>query len=689
MKKSVGRVIGVLCGAGVLVVLLTIVEFTNGRFNVRNAHSVSLLLDTYSGHSSNLQRTLKSVPLERRDINGSLGEDTDDVECRDFHQLNTTDGKCWFIRNTSDCDSDDGFINYLEFVYCDFSSHLVPLAFVILFVWLIFLFVALGTTAEDYFCPALTVISHTLKLSQNIAGVTFLAFGNGAPDIFSAIAAITGAKNGDAGLAIGALFGAGIFVTTVVVGAIALAKPFKAAERPFLRDCIFYLGAAYWTFVILRHGEISTGEAIGFIGLYVFYVIVVLVGRKIYQYQKKKQKEAEESANPSAEIDNEPNYNIKATNAAVLTDSTEIHPDVYTTGYGSAGSTNAKVANRNTANPDRAVKGVLNVTEQVTVAPLLGVLSSQSPAFRPQTSIDDSLRSSSGEFLPLLGRVDSRPPPSQWFAFLLALVPVDYAGWKQKAWYSKCYEIFKAPLQFVLQLTVPVVDYDEDKHQWNRILNSLHIITGSLFSVFVTKVALKSVSGGFLVWHLVLIISFVLALVVFFTSKHEKQPIYHPVFAYLGFVVAVLWIYSIANEIVNILEMFGIQFNISNAVLGLTLLAWGNSIGDLIADTTMAKQGFPNMGMSACFGGPLFNMLLGIGISCTIATIENGGSFLLTSNVIQIVLALGLAVSLLSSMLIMLITKFHVTRPYGVYLVALYVVFLVGALLIELGVINL
>ena len=29
-----------------------------------------------------------------------------------------------------------------------------------------------------------------MKLSQNIAGVTFLAFGNGAPDVFSAIAAI-------------------------------------------------------------------------------------------------------------------------------------------------------------------------------------------------------------------------------------------------------------------------------------------------------------------------------------------------------------------------------------------------------------------------------------------------------------------------------------------------------------------
>ena len=30
---------------------------------------------------------------------------------------------------------------------------------------------------------------------------------------------------------------------------------------------------------------------------------------------------------------------------------------------------------------------------------------------------------------------------------------------------------------------------------------------------------------------------------------------------------------------------------------------------DLIADTAMARQGFPRTGISACFGGPLFSIL--------------------------------------------------------------------------------
>ena len=56
--------------------------------------------------------------------------------------------------------------------------------------------------------------------------------------------------------------------------------------------------------------------------------------------------------------------------------------------------------------------------------------------------------------------------------------------------------------------------------------------------------------------------------------------------------------------------MFGVVFRLSSAVLGLTLLAWGNSIGDLVSDIAVAKQGFPRMAIAACFGGPLFSILL-------------------------------------------------------------------------------
>ncbi|XP_050411169.1 mitochondrial sodium/calcium exchanger protein isoform X2 [Patella vulgata] len=245
------------------------------------------------------------------------------------------------------------------------------------------------------------------------------------------------------------------------------------------------------------------------------------------------------------------------------------------------------------------------------------------------------------------------------------------------------------PVVFILKLTIPVVDYeDEIKHNWSRYVNSLHCTVGPLFAIFATNLGWKTIGNVYPVWALVLPVGVILSLAVFLTSNNNQYPRYHAVFAYLGFLVSVIWIYCIANEVVNILQMFGIVFNISNAILGLTFLAWGNSIGDLIADTAMAKQGYPRMGISACFGGPLFNLLLGIGIPFTIGTFKNGGSYSLNVTLEEIVLAGFLAFSLVSSLLIVPLSGFRMTRAWGIYLMVLYVVFLLVALLTETGVIH-
>lgn len=50
-------------------------------------------------------------------------------------------------------------------------------------------------------------------------------------------------------------------------------------------------------------------------------------------------------------------------------------------------------------------------------------------------------------------------------------------------------------------------------------------------------------------------------------------------FSLLGFVVSAMWISAAASEVVSILHMLGVVLSLSNNLLGLTLLAWGNSIG--------------------------------------------------------------------------------------------------------------
>jgi sodium/potassium/calcium exchanger 6 len=99
------------------------------------------------------------------------------------------------------------------------------------------------------------------------------------------------------------------------------------------------------------------------------------------------------------------------------------------------------------------------------------------------------------------------------------------------------------------------------------------------------------------------------------TTTNSKPPKYRFLLCFLGFVVSIAWISTIANEVVGVLKAFGVILGISDAILGLTIFAVGNSLGDLVADVTVARLGYPVMALSACFGGPMLNILLGIGVS--------------------------------------------------------------------------
>ena len=177
-------------------------------------------------------------------------------------------------------DNDDLLFNYTSFYYC---SSIQSILFIVYTVWLFFLFNLLAGTADEYLVPALTKLSNLLNLSPNIAGVTILAFANGAPDLFTSLAAFTGDSGGSADLGIGSLLGAGMFVTSMVFGAVIYVKPFTSYRRPFLRDLIFYILSVGLLYYVFKTGEIYLWQACIFIILYIIYVLIVVVGRYVYQ----------------------------------------------------------------------------------------------------------------------------------------------------------------------------------------------------------------------------------------------------------------------------------------------------------------------------------------------------------------------------------------------------------------------
>ncbi|XP_049721481.1 mitochondrial sodium/calcium exchanger protein [Elephas maximus indicus] len=542
--------------------------------------------------------------LPTADVNKTLK-----VDCRDVCGLNISD-RCDFIRTNPDCHNDGGYLDYLEGIFCLFPPNLLPLAITLYALWLLYLFLILGVTAEKFFCPNLSAISTTLKLSHNVAGVTFLAFGNGAPDIFSALVAFSDPRT--AGLAFGALFGAGVLVTTVVAGGIAILRPFTAASRPFLRDITFYMVAVFLTFTALYFGRVTLAWALGYLGLYVFYVITVVLCTWIYRWQQRK-----------SLVYSSPNT------PELLSDSEDERVSSNTNSY------------------------------------------DYGDEYRPLVPYQETTAQ-------ILAR---------------ALNPLDYRKWRNKSAYWKAFKVFKLPVEFILLLTVSVVDPDKDDRNWKRPLNCLHLVTSPLFCVLTLQsgvYGLYEIGNLFPVWAVVVIAGTALATVTFFATSNNEIPRLHWLFAFLGFLTSALWINTVATEVVNILRSLGVVFRLSNTVLGLTLLAWGNSIGDAFSDLTLARQGYPRMAFSACFGGIIFNILVGVGLGCLLQISRSHMEVKLEPDGLLVwVLAGTLGLSLVFSLVTVPAQCFQLNKAYGVCLLIFYLNFLVVALLTEFGVIHL
>ena len=90
-------------------------------------------------------------------------------------------------------------------------------------------------------------------------------------------------------------------------------------------------------------------------------------------------------------------------------------------------------------------------------------------------------------------------------------------------------------------------------------------------------------------------------------------PLKIPISLY-GFFIAATWIDKIAELLVGMLQFLGTICRIPSTILGLTVLAWGNSMGDLSANLAMARKGMPDMATTGCFAGPSFNLLVGTGL---------------------------------------------------------------------------
>ena len=235
---------------------------------------------------------------------------------------------------------------------------------------------------------------------------------------------------------------------------------------------------------------------------------------------------------------------------------------------------------------------------------------------------------------------------------------------------------------------------------WNRWLVAVQIFTAPLFVVTIVwantdegdkrllvKLVLYSLLGSLIAFAILVL-----------TTTPSKPPKYRFLLCFLGFIVSISWISTIASEVVGVLKAFGVILGISDAILGLTIFAVGNSLGDLVADITVARLGYPVMALSACFGGPMLNILLGIGISGLYMTINEADKkhykhpnrkikykpYQVEVSGTLMISAITLLVTLVGLLIVVPMNKWMMTRKIGWGLIILWTISTVVNLAVEI-----
>lgn len=250
---------------------------------------------------------------------------------------------------------------------------------------------------------------------------------------------------------------------------------------------------------------------------------------------------------------------------------------------------------------------------------------------------------------------------------------------------SKAWEV---PVSILLKLTIPQTEPSE----WSSFYLSTNIALCPLALLYSCNsfmdlsypIVFLLPHTHFPLWFVVLFASSSLAILHFIIEKDPpKTEQIHVVLA--AFIMSVFWISTVAGELLNCLAALGSLLELPPAFLGLTVLAWGNSVGDLVADVAVAKAGQPEMAMAGCFAGPMFNMLFGLGTALVIQTSNVfPKAYELHFHVGIVIAFVFLLLSLMGSLLVITWCRFRVPRFWGFCLVGLYVVFMASSLLIAM-----
>ncbi|NWR56341.1 NCKX2 protein, partial [Bucorvus abyssinicus] len=504
---------------------------------------------------------------------------------------------------------------------------------------MIYMFIALAIVCDEFFVPSLTVITEKLAISDDVAGATFMAAGGSAPELFTSL---IGVFISHSNVGIGTIVGSAVFNILFVIGMCALfsREILNLTWWPLFRDVSFYIIDLILLIIFFLDNLIMWWESLTLLTAYFFYVTFMKFNVQVEEWVKKFLNRNKVEKVTTTDADG------KSPNAGDKDDQTLTTKPRLQRGGSSASLHNSLMRNSifqlmiHTLDPLAEELGSYGnlkyydtMTEEGKFKERASILHKIA---KKKCQVEDSERQNGaanhGECSKKSAKVE------------VAVTPPSDSG----------------PMQNGIAHNVEEeVNNEEDEDQ-------------------PLSLAWPDTPRKQLTYLLVLPIVFPLWASLPDVRKPKSRKFFP-----ITFFGAISWIAFFSYLMVWWAHQVGETIGISEEIMGLTILAAGTSIPDLITSVIVARKGLGDMAVSSSVGSNIFDITVGLPLPWLLyAAINSFAPVTVSSNGLFCAIVL-LFIMLLFVILSIAFCKWRMNKILGFLMFGLYFVFLIVSVLLE------